>query len=140
MSAQFEERADDVKGRSIPQLFRDFTSESSNLLRDELALAKAEMSEKISEVGDGISSLGAGALVLFAGFLVLLDAVVLLLMKVISPDNAWLSPLIVGGVVAIIGAIMLANGRSRMKARNLKPRETLAEVKRDGKLLKEKLS
>lgn len=126
--------------RSIPQLIRDFTRETTALVRDEVDLAKSEVTDKISQLGSGMSTLVIGALVFFAGLLVLLDAAVAALLQVIPPDQVWLAPLIVGGVVFLIGAIMLASGRSKLKAENLKPQRTLNEMHQDKTLVKEKLS
>jgi hypothetical protein len=141
MAAQIHERtAFEHEDRSIPRLIRDFTHETTALLRDEVDLARSEVSEKISQLGRGLTYLGAGALVLFAGLLVLLDAAVVALAEAIPPDQAWLSPLIVGGVVAIIGAIMLMSGRSRFSTAHLKPERTIEETRRNKELLKERLS
>ncbi len=133
--AEFERQS-----RSIPQLIRDFTHESTALVRDEVELAKNEVAEKLSDLESGITNQGAGALVLFGGFLVFLDAVVLWLMEVFSADHAWLSPLVVGVAVMIIGGMILANGRSKLKAHKLTPRRTVEQVRRDGQMLREKLS
>ncbi len=132
----------DTKGfhresRSIAQLIRDFTHESTALVQDEVDLAKAEVSEKISQLGSGLRNLGMGALVLFAGLLVLLDAAVAgLLMVIPLEQQAWAAPLIVGGVVALIGLIMLLSGRKKVRAKNLKPQQTLDEVRRDSRLFR----
>lgn len=124
------------ESRSIAQLIRDFTHESTALVQDEVDLAKAEVSEKISQLGSGLRNLGMGALVLFAGLLVLLDAAVAGLLKVIPLEQAWAAPLIVGGVVALIGLIMLLSGRKKVRAKNLKPQQTLDEVRRDSRLFR----
>ena len=128
-------RADD---RSLMGLFSDLWREMSTLIHDELALAKAEMSEKASQVGSGVAAIAAGGAVLFAGFIVLLFAAVAGLALVLPPEQAaWLSPLIVGAVVMIIGFIILAGGRRELKARNLAPQRTIESVRRDARLAKE---
>lgn len=141
MAAELHEMSDfERQERSIPRLIRDFTHETTALLRDEVDLAKSELSEKISQLGTGLTYVGAGALVLFAGLLVLLDAAVVALAKIFPPDQLWLAPLIVGGVVVIIGAIMLVSGRSKVRVHNLKPQRTIEQARRDRELLKENLS
>ncbi|MDT8386565.1 MAG: phage holin family protein [Thiogranum sp.] len=137
MSAEMHDtKAFQRENRSIAQLIRDFTRESTALVQDEVDLAKAEVSEKISQLGSGLRNLGMGALVLFAGLLVLLDAAVAGLLMVIPLEQAWAAPLIVGGVVALIGLIMLLSGRNKVRAPNLKPQQTLDEVRRDRRLFR----
>jgi len=141
MAAELRQPSDfERHDRSIPRLIRDFTHETTALLRDEVDLAKSEVGEKISQLGSGLSYLGAGALVLFAGFLVLLAAAVIGLEQVLPPDKPWLAALIVGGIVALVGIIMVSSGRSKVRPENLKPDRTLHENRRDRELLKERLS
>ncbi len=141
MAANFDdERAFSREGRSIPQLIRDFAYEITALVRDEVDLAKREVSDNISQLGKGLSWFGLGALVFFAGLLVLLDAAVAGLLLVLPPGQPWLAPLIVGGVVLIIGALMLVGGRGKVRTHTLKPQRTLEEARRDHRLIKEKMS
>lgn len=126
--------------RSLPSLISDLTQETYTLVRKEVALAKAEMSEKVSQLTTGIAALAIGGAVAFAGILVLLDALVAKLTEVLPPDNAaWLAPLIVGGVVAVIGIILLLKGRSNLEAQNLVPRRTLDSLQRDKEFAKEQV-
>jgi xanthine/uracil permease len=76
--------------------------------------------------------------VLFAGFIVLLFAAVGALNLMLDTEHsAWLSPLIVGLVVMVIGYILLSRGRKQMKAESLTPDRTLASLQRDARLAKE---
>jgi len=126
--------------RSVLQLLRDITREATALLEDEVNLARREVSERIGSLGNGMSHLVIGALVFFAGLMVLLDAVVVALAQVFPPQQLWLAPLLVGGLVLIVGAILLANGRRKLDPANLKPQRTLDESRRDRNMIKEKLS
>ena len=47
--------------RSIATLLSDLASETLLLVRQELALLKAELHEKVSQLGQGVTALGAGA-------------------------------------------------------------------------------
>jgi Putative Actinobacterial Holin-X, holin superfamily III len=79
-----------------------------------------------------------GGLALFAGLLKLLDAAIYGLGRLMQADLAlWLPALIVGGVVAIIGLIMLQKGRRNLKPVNLAPRRTAASLQRDAEFVKE---
>lgn len=136
MDAQAREphRDDD---RSVPRLLADFTRETTALLQDEVALVRSEANEKIGQIGRGVTTMAVGGGILFAGFLVLLQSVVIALNYIWGPNLAWLSPLIVGGVVFIIGWIVAAWGRGRMRAENLRPHRTIEELRRDRDLLRE---
>ena len=125
-------------GRSLLGLFSDLWRETSTLVHEEVALAKAEMSEKANRAGSGVAAIAAGGAVLFAGFLMLLLAAAAGLERVLPPEQAeWLAPLIIGIVVMIAGYIAFASGRSKLKAENLKPSYTMESLRRDSRLVKE---
>jgi hypothetical protein len=139
MAASKEDRVfkDD---RSFGQLLADLSSETTTLVRREIELAKAEISEKVTQVGLAVAALAAGGLVLFAGFLVLLDAAVYGLGKVLEPYG-WpaLAALIVAIATMVVGLIILMIGKSSLKSENLSPRRTAESLRRDTQLLKEQV-
>jgi xanthine/uracil permease len=112
---------DRARTRSLGSLFSDLTSETTTLVRKEIELAKAEMSQKIDRALGGIASLAAGVAALDA----LLDQ---------WWPTQWLAPLIVGLVVCIVGYVLLQKGRSDVKPDNLLPRRTFRSLRRDGEL------
>jgi xanthine/uracil permease len=122
--------------RTLPGLFTELTREMTSLLRHEVALARAEISEKMHKAGTGLGSLIFGAMVAYAGLLVLLASAVLALSNTIAP---WLAALLVGLVVALIGMGLLAKGRSNLKAQNLAPHRTGESLRKDRALAKEHL-
>jgi uncharacterized integral membrane protein len=127
-------------GRSLIGLFSDLWRETSTLVREEAELARAEISEKVSQVETAVTSLAVGAAVLFAGLLVLLFAAVAALAQVLPPDSAvWLAPLIVGIIVAALGAILLAKGRHDLRAGSLKPTRSAQSLSRDAEFAREHL-
>jgi hypothetical protein len=126
--------------RSLGQLLADLTNELTALVRNEIELAKAEVSEKLTQVGLGIAALAAGGLVLFAGFLILLDAAVFGLAKLLEPYG-WpaLAALIVAVFTMLVGAIIMMIGRSSLKATNLAPRRIAESLRRDKNFVKEQV-
>jgi len=130
----FEPRA--RADRSITALLSDLASETILLIRQEMALLKAELSEKFSRVGQGATALGAGALIAFSGWLVLLAAAVLGLATVVP---AWLAALIVALLVLAIGGALVYIGKSRFDADSLTPRRTLRSLREDEAWLRERL-
>lgn len=119
---------------SFSSLISSLTRDVTSLVRNEVDLAKAEMSEKTSQAATGVGSIAAAGAVMFCGLLVLLAAAVFGLNHVLPPETTpWLSALIVGGVVLIIGLIMLQSGRKKLQAQNLMPNRTMASLRNDRK-------
>ena len=122
--------------RSIANLLSDLATETVLLLRQELALLKAELHEKFSRVGQGASALGAGALIAFSGWLVLLAAAVLGLATAMP---AWLAALIVAILVVAIGVALLLFGKNRLDAQSLTPERSLRSLREDEAWIRERL-
>ena len=122
--------------RSITTLLADLAGETLLMVRQELALLKAELHEKLGRVGQGVTALGAGAMMAFSGWLVLLAAAVLGLAEFVPP---WLAALIVGLLVLGIAAALLYFGKSRFEAQSLMPGRTLRSLREDEAWLRERL-
>lgn len=129
----------DKSDKPLSALFSELTNETVDLVRQEVALARAEMSQKISSAQTGLVSTAIGAAVLMAGLFIVLLAVVNFVAMLLPPDQApWLAPLIVGVVVALIGYMMLKGGSSKLKPHNLMPERTMDSFRRDKGLVQEK--
>jgi len=115
--------------RSLGDLFAELTRETSKLVRQEVALAKTEMTQKASAVGKDIGFLAAGGAVLYAGFLALLAAVILALVGLGLP--AWVAALVVGLVVAGVGGYLVQRGLTALRRTNMAPQQTLDTLKED---------
>ncbi|EKV30883.1 hypothetical protein C882_4220 [Caenispirillum salinarum AK4] len=120
--------------RSIPELLRDLTNQYSQLMRDEFALMKAEMSQKVSQVSNGAVMLGVGAVLGLAALIFLLLAATLALANAVAP---WLSALIVGGATLLVALIVINKGKSNLKTANLQPKRSMASVREDARFTKE---
>lgn len=126
--------------RSVVDLLRSLAFEMRDLVRDEVQLAKAEISTNVAQVGSGVTSLAVGALIAFAGFLTVLDASVLLLAKLFDTERLWLAPLTVGVVVMALGYALLKNAQKRLDPRTLALRRAARSLRADATLFKEKMS
>jgi len=122
--------------RSIASLLSDMASDTVLLFRQEIALLKAELHEKLGQMGQGAGALGAGALIAFSGWLVLLAAAVLGLATVVRP---WLAALIVALVVLGIGVALLFFGKSRFDSNTLMPKRTIRSLREDEEWLRERM-
>ncbi len=125
--------------RSIGELFGQLSQDMTLLFRQELQLARAEMSTKISQVTTNVVSVVAGGFVAYVGALALVAALILGLHEVaeISP---WVSALIVGAIFAIAGYLMLNRGLKELKRVDLAPRRTVETLKADVQWAKEQRS
>lgn len=115
--------------RSLGELFSDLSRETSNLVRQEVELAKTELSAKATEVGKDIGFLAVGGAIAYAGLLVILGGIAILLGDLLN--NYWLGALIVGIVVAAIGGFLVNKGLNDLKQANLKPEQTIESLKED---------
>src|SRR5215207_377444 len=115
--------------RPLSELFTDAINQFSKLVRNEIALARAEIAAKASAAAIGITMLAAAACLLIAANVVLLLALA-----------AWLSELglsgplsnLAAGVVAILICACLGYfGIKRLNPENLTPQRTIEQVQRD---------
>ncbi len=114
--------------RSLGELFSELSQETTTLVRQEMNLAKAEMSQKASRVGKDVGFMAAGGAVAYAGLLAILAGVIALLGLIIP---LWLSALLVGLVVAGVGYFLVRRGLDALKQEDLAPRETMETLKED---------
>jgi hypothetical protein len=100
-----------VSEQSTAELVKHATEQASRLVRDEIALARAELSEKGKHAGIGAGLFGGGGVIALYGFGVLLIAAVLGLAEALP---TWLAALIVGGALLVIAGILALVGRSQV--------------------------
>lgn len=132
--------AADGSGRSLRELLRTLTGETSALVRDEIALAKAEATEKVVQAGAGIALLAGGAIVCLAGLLVLLDAAVYGLARLMGTTTLPAAAALIVGLATVgIGIVLVLRGRANLRPRNLVPRRTKQSLERDTELVKEQM-
>ena len=123
--------------RPLGELVSELTRDMGLLVRQEFALAKAEMTEKATQVMKSVTAIGIGAGVLLAGALTLVAALVLGL--VAAGVRPWLAALIVGGVFALVGFALLQGGRRNLARTDLAPRRTAESVKQTAAWAKEQV-
>jgi hypothetical protein len=124
--------------RSLGDLFSDLARETGTLVRQEVQLAKAELTQSAIEASRGAAMLAAGGLVAYAGLLFVLLAIVYGLIE--TGMDPWLSALIVGLVVVAIGAVLLLRGLESLKPENLAPQRTVETLKEDKAWVQEQIT
>ena len=115
----------DVSNASVGDLLGEVTRDLSTLMRQELALAKAEVKEEAVKAARAGGMLGAAG---FAGYMVLLFASIAAWQGLAEVMASGWAALIVTVVWAVIGAVLYAQGRRRMSEVNPKPERTVETV------------
>jgi hypothetical protein len=123
--------------RSLGELFADLARETSTLIRQEVSLAKTEMSQKAGRIGRHVAFLAAGGAVAYAGFLALLAALIIGLATL--GLDWWLAALLVGLLVAAIGYFLVQTGINALRRESLAPQQTLETLKEDAEWAKEQV-
>jgi hypothetical protein len=126
----------DSDPRSVADLIRDLRDESTALLRQEVALAKTEMTEKATKLGRNVGYLLAGASVAVIAVLFLLSAVSEGLRLLINdtewaPHGDWIAPLIVGLFVTGLAMSLISKAKHALANTSLVPEKTIETLKED---------
>lgn len=130
---------------SLGTLLRDLTDESRTLLRQEIELAKAELSEKVSMIGRNVAYIAIGGFVAYVGVWALAAAACVGLWAILNNfmDNeiaAWLGPLLVGVVIALVGYALIQKAIATLKRESLMPRKTIESLRENKEWLKEQIT
>lgn len=112
--------------RSLGQLFSELMNETRTLVRQEVELAKTELKENASYAGRNAGIAAAGGMTLLIGLLPILAGIVISLGHKIGYAT---SAILVGAIVAAVGAVLLNKGLKALKARSLAPQQTATQVK-----------
>lgn len=124
--------------RSLGELFGEMSAGLSALIRKEMELARVELKEEAVQAGKAGGQLGIGA---FAGYLaVLLLSFALAWGLNDALDSSWAGFAIVGLLYGIAAAVLLQQGRQRLKDLNPVPEQTVATLKEDIQWAKEQKS
>lgn len=116
----------DVGSASVGELIGEVAQDLSTLMRQELALAKAEVKEEASKAGKAAGMLGAAG---FAGYMVLLFASIAAWWGLAEVMAKGWAALVVTAVWAAVGAVLFTVGRQRIREVNPKPERTTETVR-----------
>ena len=119
-------RYDDIGEVSVGELVGNVTRDLSTLMRQELALAQAEVKAEASKAGKAAGALGAAG---FAGYMAVLFLSIALwwaLGHLIG--NSW-SALVVAVLWGVVGAVLYSSGRKKLQQVNPTPERTVDTLK-----------
>ncbi len=123
-------RNDRHQDAPLGTLLKQLTSDTAELLRQELELAKAEIRETGTRVAKDATKVGVAAGLAFMGGLSLTAFLVIALGRLLN-GNYWLSALIVGVVAFGVGYTMVKSAIRDLSQHGIAPKQTLETLKED---------
>jgi len=115
--------------QTVPELLTSLVTQTTELMRTEGQLARAEISEKMTLATTGLGLLVGGAILLMPALVVLLEAAVAALVE--SGLAPYWSALAIGGGCFILGLILLLIGVRWLRAGKFIPDKTIHQLQRD---------
>lgn len=122
---------------STGELMARLSEQTSTLIRDEMRLAQAELSEKAKHAGTGIGMFGAGGVLALLGLGAAVATAIIALSLVLP---AWAAALIVTVVLLAAAGIVALMGKKQVQQAKPSPERTIANVKQDVATVKEHAS
>lgn len=111
------------------ELINRLTQQSTELIRSEIRLAQAEMTQKAQKAGLGVGLFGGAGIVALYGGGTLIATIVLALSLLLDP---WLAALIVTVVLFLVAGVLALVGKKQVgRATPAAPQQTIDNVKQD---------
>lgn len=119
---------------TIGELFGELTRETGMLIRQQMELARLELSQRVSRLGRGLTRVVIGGALATGGLLAIVAGIVLAVTALGVP--AWVSALVVGAVLAPIGYVLAQQAIAAMSREELAPQATLETLKENAEWIK----
>ncbi|MEU8818497.1 phage holin family protein [Actinoplanes sp. NPDC048796] len=134
MTTPFQQnRSEEVAETSVGELIGNISNDLSQLFRQEVELAKAEVQQEAKKAGKAAGLLGGAG---FAGYLAVLFLSLAAVFALDAVMPAGWAALIVAAVWGIVGAVLYTNGKKKLKNVDPMPRRTVDTLKEDAQWLK----
>ena len=130
----------------LGDIIKDLRDETTLLLKEEVALAKTEMSEKASTFGKNAGALAAGALVAYSALVVLLVGLGFLLASLFANVGLglalsnFLGMLVVALITAAVAGVMISKAKKNLQQESVAPEQTINSLKEDKAWAQQKLA
>jgi len=130
----------------LPDLIRELRDETATLVGQEISLAKAEIAEKARRLGRDVIYMAAGVALAYAALVLLLLAARDFLFSGMVDGGVsvgvaiWLSPLIVGLVVGVVGWVLVNQGKKKLADEGITPEKTAQSLREEKNWLKHKIA
>jgi len=115
---------------SIGELFKQVTTDTSELVRQEVALAKVEMRQALATLARDGARVGIGLGLALMGGLALTAFLIAGLGRLLD-DRYWLAALIIGAVFFLVGSVLARNALGDIKRRGVTPEQTAESLRQD---------
>lgn len=125
-----------LESKPLGDLFSDLASDMASLVRQEVTLARVELTQKAKRVGKNVGYLVVGGAIGYAALLAVMAAVIMLLTRVMP---AWGASLLVGIVIAGISWLLIGKALNALQETDLTPRETVETLKEDATWMKQQI-
>jgi len=118
----------ELREQSIGELLKQLSQETSTLVKQEMALARAELEEQGKRAGKGAGMLGGAGV---AGLLTLGALTATLIALLDTAMKTWLAALIVTVLWGIVAGVLALQGRNKLKEATPPAPQTVETVKED---------
>lgn len=122
--------------RSLGELLNDLTDNSTQLVRDEIRLARVETVESLLTLRHGATWMAVGVGLALSAAAAGIACLIMVLSLYVVGGLTWLAALIVAVVFGVTGAICLWSGSRSLKSASLAPHETATTIKETAAWLK----
>ena len=123
-----------VRRESWGELIGELAGQLVGLARDEVALARRELEQKLKTVQSAAAVVAIGAIVALIATLSVCAAVIIALAEYVGP---WQSALIVGLTLGMAAGVTILIGVSRFKRTSLRPEKTIETLEENKEWLKD---
>lgn len=127
--------SDNNTQKSAGNLLTEAMANVSGLVRSEVDLARAEISENVTKAGVAVGLIAGAAVIALVALNVLAAALVAALTEA-GLDAGW-SALIVGAALGVLAFVLINKGVNDLKLSSLAPTRTVKNVQRDAAAVKE---
>ena len=118
----------DLRDEPIAELLKRLSNETTHLVKMELELAKAEMTQKGKQAGTGVGLLGGGGV---AGLMALIALTLTLIYLLDTFMKTWIAALIVTVLWGAVAGALALKGKKELQEVNPAPEQTIETVKED---------
>ena len=123
-------RENELRDRPTGELLKELSDQTTTLAKQEVELAKAELTEKGKQAGKGAGMFGGAGLFGVTAFLALTACVIALLATAL--DHVWLAALIVAVLYAAVAGVLAMTGKQKVQeAAPPVPEQAKESVKED---------
>ena len=123
-----------ARRESWGELIGELAGQVGGLMRDEVALARRELEQKLKTVQSAAAVVAIGAIIALIATLSICAAVIIALAEYVGP---WQSALIVGLILGMAAGATILIGVSRFKRTSLRPEQTIETLEENKEWLKE---